>query len=176
MRSLYVANGPIEQLEGTLAKLLQKLEPKSGLAKIRGSLLWPFDRKEVEVIMGQVERQNSTINYALQGDQMNLQRAIKADTEHIPDLVHDFQSIKVGMDSTLDRHQGISALILIFYQSFKDNQILHMLSSRNTKISDFFMYSVSRGLVDEAEGNLALPTKQSECTLSFTQSADESPL
>ena len=55
-----------------MGKVIKKLEPKSGLSSLKGTFLWPFDRKEVEEILGQIERQKSTINYALQGDQMEL--------------------------------------------------------------------------------------------------------
>ena len=108
LRSLAMPHGPIDQLEEALGKVLKKLEPKSGFQKTKGTLLWPFDRKQLEEILGQIERQKSTINYALQGDQTNLQKAIKADTGQIPDLVDGFQSIKLGMHSIQNRHQGIS--------------------------------------------------------------------
>ena len=96
----------LEQLKEALAKILKKVAPKSGLSSFKGTLLWPFDRKEVEEILRQIERQKSTINYALQGDQMNLQRAIKADTGQIPDLVSGLHSIKLGVNNIEDERRG----------------------------------------------------------------------
>ena len=118
LQSLAVPHGPIEQLKEALEGMAKKFEPKSGLSKVKGTLLWPFDRKELEEVLGRIERQKSTINYALQGDQMNLQKAIKADTGQILYLVDDFQNFKLGMDSIQNDLQGISDSILSQYQYF----------------------------------------------------------
>lgn len=126
LRSLALPHGPIEQLKEALAKVLKKLEPKSRLGSLKGTLLWPFDRKEIEEILGQIERQKSTINYALQGDQMNLQKAIKADTGQIPDILSGLQGIKLGVNSmeserksTSKSHISPRILNLLNWQCFR---------------------------------------------------------
>lgn len=113
LRSLALPHGPIDQLNEAMAKILKKIEPKSGLSGLKGTFLWPFNRKEVEEILGQIERQKSTINYALQGDQMNLQKAIKADTGQIPDIVSGLQSINLGVNNMENQRRGASKFLVL---------------------------------------------------------------
>ena len=69
LRSLAVRDGPMDQLETALSLIMKKLKPSSGIKKLGKALSWPFDKKEIEGILDQIERQKSTINFALQGDQ-----------------------------------------------------------------------------------------------------------
>ena len=104
-RSLTVKLGPIEQLESALELIVDKVKPLSKLKKIGKALVWPFTIKEVEEILRQIERQKSTINFALQGDQMNLTKAIKADTMQIHSLISGVQEMQVGVTYLQDRQE-----------------------------------------------------------------------
>lgn len=72
LKSLAVAHGPMEQLDTALSHILRKLKPIVGsrFKQIGKTLAWPFTKKEIEQILSQIERHKSTINFALQGDQM----------------------------------------------------------------------------------------------------------
>ena len=105
-RSLTVKLGPIEQLESALESIVNKAKPVSKLKNIGKALVWPFTIKEVEEILKQIERQKSTITFALQGDQMNLTKAIKADTMQIHSLISGVQEMQVGI-TYLQDHQEV---------------------------------------------------------------------
>ena len=104
-QSLTVKFGPIEQLRTALESIVDKLKPTPKFQKIGKTLIWPFTKREIEEILNQVERQKSTISFALQGDQTNLAKAIKADTIHIPILVNGFQEMQVGIQHLQDRQE-----------------------------------------------------------------------
>ena len=105
-RSLTVKLGPIDQLESALELIVNKVKPVSKLKKIGKAFVWPFTIKEVEEILKQIERQKSTITFALQGDQMNLTKAIKADTMQIHSLISGVQEMQVGV-TYLQDHQEV---------------------------------------------------------------------
>ena len=105
-RSLTAKLGPVEQLESSLGSIVNKVRPVSKLKKIGKALVWPFTIKEVEEILKKMERQKSTITFALQGDQMNLTKAIKADTMQIHSLISGVQEMQVGV-TYLQDHQEV---------------------------------------------------------------------
>ena len=107
LQSLASRHGPIDQLEDALNTIIKKLESQSGFKKVGRTLIWPFEKKELESIMVRIERQKSTINYALQGDQMHLEKAIKADTQHIPSLADGVQNLQIDIKSMQSRQEGI---------------------------------------------------------------------
>ena len=106
LQSLTVKFGPIEQLGTALTLVVDKVKPAQKIKKVGKTLIWPFTKKEVEEILKQVERQKSTINFALQGDQFNLAKAIKADTMHIPALITGVQDMQIGVTSLQGRHEA----------------------------------------------------------------------
>lgn len=106
LQSLTVKFGPIQQLGVALELIVEKVKPGSKIKKVGKALIWPFTKKEIEEILKQVERQKSTINFALQGDQINLEKAIKADTMHIPALVNGVQEMQVGVTYLQGRQEA----------------------------------------------------------------------
>ena len=103
LNSLTVKFGLIEQIGAALNSIVDKIKLASKIKTVGRTLIWPFTKKEIAEIMEQIERQKSTINLALQGDQMNLAKAIKADTIQIPDLLTGVQEMQVGVTNIQDR-------------------------------------------------------------------------
>ena len=66
--TLGIANGPLDQFKEALESLARRLH-NSGTAKsIRKALVWQFEKKEIDELLGKMERLKSFINLALQGD------------------------------------------------------------------------------------------------------------
>ena len=105
---LTVKFGPIEQLGTALESIADKVKPVQRIKRVGKTFSWPFAKKEIEEILKQIERQKSTINFALQGDQISLVRAIRADTMHIPDLTNGVQRLQVGVTYLQDRQEAES--------------------------------------------------------------------
>lgn len=105
VQSLTFKFGPVEQLETALELIVNKVKPVSRFKKVGKALVWPFTRREVEELLRQVERQKSTIIFVLQGDQISLAKAIKADTMHIPALINGVQDMSIGVAYLQDRQE-----------------------------------------------------------------------
>ena len=105
IQSLTVKFGPIEQLQSALELIVNKVKPVSRIKNVGKVLKWPFTKKEVEEILKQIERQKSTINFALQGDQISLAKAIKSDTMQIHTLINGVQEMQVGVTYLQDRQE-----------------------------------------------------------------------
>ena len=106
IQSLAVKSGPVEQLRAALESIVDRVKPATKMKRIGKTLMWPYTKKEVEEILKEVERRKSTIDFALQGDQLNLARNIKADTVYIPDLIAGFQDIQTGMTHLQNSQDG----------------------------------------------------------------------
>ena len=85
---------------------MDKTKPASKIKTVGRTLFWPFTGKEIEEVMEQIERQKSTINFALQGDQISLAKSIKADTTQIPALITGIQEMQVGVTYLQDRREA----------------------------------------------------------------------
>jgi hypothetical protein len=70
IRSLNVPNGPLDQFKLAFELLTTKLAPVDGLKKMRKALAWPFQKTEIQSVIGMIERQKSIFNLALQNDHM----------------------------------------------------------------------------------------------------------
>lgn len=79
LRSLSTPNGPLKQLTDSLNELASKFRPASiGLSKAGKSILWPFQKNEINSILARIERLKTMFCLALQNDnnQLNQQMAI----------------------------------------------------------------------------------------------------
>ncbi|KAH0537544.1 hypothetical protein FGG08_005679 [Glutinoglossum americanum] len=85
IKSLNIPNGPIEQFKLALQRLASNLAPVDGLKKFGKALVWPFQKGEIEGILGTIERQKALFNLALQNDHIGLSQAIKADIASLHD-------------------------------------------------------------------------------------------
>lgn len=63
-------NGPLEQFKAALETLAAKLAPADGLKKLRKSLMWPFQEKEIKDILSTIERQKALFGLARQNDHL----------------------------------------------------------------------------------------------------------
>jgi len=66
--TLGMANGPLDQFKDALESLATRLH-SSGTGKSVGKVLaWHFERKEIDELLGKMERLKSYIHLALEGD------------------------------------------------------------------------------------------------------------
>jgi membrane-bound lytic murein transglycosylase B len=68
IRSLAVKDGPLDQFKVALEDLAQKIETRSGVAKLGAKLLWPMEKKEVGSILQKIERMKALITLAYSKD------------------------------------------------------------------------------------------------------------
>jgi hypothetical protein len=66
--TLGMANGPLDQFKVVLESLAMRLHNPSTGKSIGKALVWPFEKKEIDELLGKMERLKSFINLALQGD------------------------------------------------------------------------------------------------------------
>ena len=67
---LATPNGPLEQFKRALERLMQKLQPASGVKKAVKGLIWSFQKEEIKNILKTIERQKTFLTLALQNDYM----------------------------------------------------------------------------------------------------------
>lgn len=71
LRGLDAEAGPLAQLTDQMGRLATKLKPHEGSLKaISRTLVWTLDKKEIEGVLGQIERVKSLITLALQNDHL----------------------------------------------------------------------------------------------------------
>lgn len=97
IRSLHVPNGPLAQFKSALDRLAKKLEPATGLRRVGKVLAWPFKKEEIKDILGIIERSKTRFTLALQGDTLELSKAIKNDIAGISEKVENMQITQTGM-------------------------------------------------------------------------------
>lgn len=56
---------PLYRLSVILNVIKTKLEPKRGLEKVKAALKWPFDEKELQMLIEAIEREKSLLQLAL---------------------------------------------------------------------------------------------------------------
>ncbi|KAI0098079.1 hypothetical protein GGR51DRAFT_539157 [Nemania sp. FL0031] len=86
-RELSVRDGVLEQYKAVLELLVDKVVPKAGSNKVVTSLLWPFNKKQTEELLGTMERLKSLLLVDFQIDHFKLSRAIKEETTSIYSVV-----------------------------------------------------------------------------------------
>ncbi len=70
VRMLGTENGPLDQFKQTLQSIASKLGPTAGFEKVRKSLIWKFEKKEVNACLIQIERLKSLVSLALANDHL----------------------------------------------------------------------------------------------------------
>lgn len=68
IRSLGVAQGPLDQLRASLEQIAEKLEATSSVKTLGRAVQWPFQKKKCKEILDRIDRAKSLINLALQND------------------------------------------------------------------------------------------------------------
>ena len=91
IKALEGPDAPLGRLSIALKLVRAKLEPQKG-RKIRTSLRWPFEGKEVEKIIGAIEREKALLNLALNNDHrrltQDLKRVAKENTRQLLELAN----------------------------------------------------------------------------------------
>ena len=107
LNSLCVANGPLDMFKSTLSELSSKLRPTNGgLRKAGKSLLWPFQKSEVNNLLLRIERLKGMFILALQNDNTQLTRRMAeemGDMRQSLTYVHD--TIKQIESNTIGKHR-----------------------------------------------------------------------
>ena len=80
-------NGPLDQLQQALMRMVAKIEPADGIMKIGKQLKWKFEKTEVDEILSRIERLKSLINLALANDLFQLSLAIKSELGKVDDVM-----------------------------------------------------------------------------------------
>ena len=103
-KSLYAANGPLDQFKAALDELAAKLRPAhGGLRRTGKALFWPFQKSEINGILYRIERQKTMIGLALQNDNNQFTRLMTEDLDGIREdltsvhaAVRNMESIAIG--------------------------------------------------------------------------------
>lgn len=76
-------NGPIAQLQENLNLLERRLASASNKDNYLKALKWPFDKKEIQEILVNIERQKSLFQIAQENDHLQLSLALNSATQNI---------------------------------------------------------------------------------------------
>lgn len=112
VRSLAVANGPLDQYKSALDQLQSKVATASTsrLHKAGRALVWKSTKDEVANILSRIERLKSLIQIALEMDHSKLSQAIRDDTTSIktaiPVLTAEVKCMRESQDN--QRHRVIT--------------------------------------------------------------------
>ena len=108
LSSLCVANGPLDMFKGALSELASKLRPADGggLKKAGKSLLWPFQKSEVNNLLNRIERLKGLFILALQNDNTQLTRRMVEDMDSMrQSLTYIHDTVKQIESNTVGKHQ-----------------------------------------------------------------------
>ena len=70
LKSLGREGGPLIEFETAMENIVDKLTPATSVMNLKRILRWPFDKKEVDVILSKIERLKTLIGLALQEDHL----------------------------------------------------------------------------------------------------------
>ena len=106
LKSLCVKNGPLDMFKGALNELASKLRPADGGLKRAGkSLLWPFQKSEVNNLLHRIERLKGLFVLALQNDNTQLTRRMAEDMGGMrQSLAYVHDTIMQIESNTLGKH------------------------------------------------------------------------
>ncbi|KAI1738955.1 hypothetical protein F4680DRAFT_466763 [Xylaria scruposa] len=90
-RQLATKNGILDQYKAALELLITKVKPEGGAGKVTAAILWSFNKKETEEILGTIERLKSLLLIDFQIDHFKLSQAIKEETRLISSAVQHSQ-------------------------------------------------------------------------------------
>ncbi|KAF2183470.1 ankyrin [Zopfia rhizophila CBS 207.26] len=108
IKALEAPGAPLGRLWATLNIVKAKLKPKDGFEKAFAALKWPFQEKEVENIIGAIERENNLLNLALTNDCRKLIQDIKKSSkENGRQLTELIEAVKEGSQ---DNHSQFEEL------------------------------------------------------------------
>ena len=70
LESLAMPDGLLVEMQKLLDSIARKLNLTDGHRSLKGALIWPFDKKEIQEMISTVQRYNSCFVLALQNDSM----------------------------------------------------------------------------------------------------------
>ena len=106
VQSLGSGQGALEILKHDLTALSEKLESKS---RWKAAVMWPFDEKDINTILYQIERGKNSIGLALQKDHFKLTIAIDKQNQEISSQVTSIaESVREQeVDKKTKEHQDV---------------------------------------------------------------------
>lgn len=70
LRSLGEHGGPLDEFKRAMDDLADKLSPAKGVKKLTRALLWTLDKKDVDILLSEIERLKTLVGLALQNDHL----------------------------------------------------------------------------------------------------------
>lgn len=132
LKVLSLPHGPFAQFREALERLSLKLAPADGLEKIKKSLTWPLEKKEIYEILDVIERQKANFNLARQNDHIALTRIIGKNIDKgINEITTELSNLQ-----TSGRHQDIYRWLSAPDPSWNYNEAL---KNRHTSTGDWFL-------------------------------------
>ncbi|RYP32310.1 hypothetical protein DL767_005285 [Monosporascus sp. MG133] len=91
IKALDGPDGPLGRLKTTLGAMETRLQPKKGVRRAVSALKWPFEEKEVQMIIETIENEKSLLKFALDNEHRKLtqeiQRQSRANGEKLDKLL-----------------------------------------------------------------------------------------
>jgi len=104
IKALEAPGGPLGRLLVALNAIKTKLRPKEGVGKTLAALKWPFQEKDVNRIIGAIEREKTLLSLALANDCRKLMQDIKKSAgKNGEQLAKLIDSVKGASNSTQTR-------------------------------------------------------------------------
>lgn len=113
LNTLLSSEGPVDQLTRILISLEVKLAKPTGWKEKRRLLIWPFEKSDVQSILGVIERQKSLGFLAPQGDNLEFNKVasrelheISTEVEAVTELIRNYgQENSYSTDLLRDHHE-----------------------------------------------------------------------
>lgn len=97
LHSLADSDGPLALVEAALKEIARKVgkhsRTSSGIKSLASSVSWPFKEREVEKLLGVIERQKSLLLLAFDNDHVALSKSIHSNTKVIIDRISGVEDV-----------------------------------------------------------------------------------
>ncbi|RYP45753.1 hypothetical protein DL768_007929 [Monosporascus sp. mg162] len=172
IRALDRPDGPLGRLKTTLGAMETRLRPKKGVQRAVSALKWPFEEKEVQMIIETIENEKSLLKFALDNEHRKLtqeiQRQSRANEEKLDKLLEvlkwsskdhkaQLEGLKDGVDRLHIRQDAREA-------DEKCQEILNWLSPLNYAAQQRDSYSRAR----PGTGQWLLDSDEYQCWLTLS--------
>jgi hypothetical protein len=101
LQDLIRPGGPMAVCTQSLAEIQQRLEASSTKPIAQRKLLWPFEAKKLDEILGRIRQQKPTLLLCLATDNANISRDIRSGVDDIQDIL-EFTQRNEKLDKILD--------------------------------------------------------------------------
>lgn len=118
IKALEAPGAPLSRLWVALSAVTARLRPKEGLRKVSTTLKWPFEEKEVDRIIGTIEREKSLLALALTNDSRKLIQGVeKSARENGRQLADLIKALKESSNESQHRFAELKSDMLLVHES-----------------------------------------------------------